>query len=370
MRRCEISRGLRMRGRTFFPPSRSPAKRFLAPGHCLSIDTPSRRYSPFSRMGLAARLLVVLGFVLLDWPGTARGQFDVPEPAGGAAGEPTLTLRWEVGVVIEASGGPSAGLRGTLPMPTDWPEQSVRIVTEEISPLVTRVDYRDLDGVRQMLFTIPQLPVGQTAEAVVTLEIIRRSLPPIENPESWEIARNLPRDVRRYLGPSPQIDVRNSRVRNQVREIVEEREGGWEQVQAIYDWVRDNITYREGREQNVVATMSSGWGGKHELTSLFIALCRAHGVPARTVWVPDHVYAEFYLVDGEGNGRWIPCQVAGPREFGSVSDNRPILQKGENIRVPEHREPQRFVAEYLTGSAGRGMGTPRVEFLRRTVAAD
>ncbi len=347
-----------------------------APGHrVVGFDPPPATLGPllpklFPCRASAPALLATVGLLLLGFASGARGQFDVPDPGGAPAAEPILTQRWQVGVSIEASGGPSAGLRGTLPMPTDWPEQSVRIVTEEVSPLVTRMDYRDLDGVRQMVFTIPQLPVGQTAEALVTLEIIRRSLPPIENPDAWQIARNVPRNIRSHLGPSPQIDVRHQRVRNQVREIVEGKEGGWKQVEAIYDWVRDNITHRAGREQNVVATMSSGFGGKHELTSVFIALCRAHGVPARTVWVPDHVYAEFYLVDGEGNGRWIPCQVAGPREFGSVSDSRPILQKGESIRVPEHRQPQRFVAEYLTGSAGRGMGTPQVEFIRRLLAAD
>ena len=52
------------------------------------------------------------------------------------------------------------------------------------------------------------------------------------------------------------------------------------------------------------------------------------------VWVPGHCYPEFYLEDAEGRGHWIPCQAAGTRAFGSMPEHRPILQKGDNFRVP------------------------------------
>jgi hypothetical protein len=48
-----------------------------------------------------------------------------------------------------------------------------------------------------------------------------------------------------------------------------------------------------------------------------------------------------------------------------MSDLRPILQKGDNITVPEEPKPQRFVAEFLTGKALRGGGRPDAEFVRR-----
>jgi hypothetical protein len=53
-----------------------------------------------------------------------------------------------------------------------------------------------------------------------------------------------------------------------------------------------------------------------------------------------------------------------------MSDHRPILQKGDHIRVPdEHKDPQRFVAEFLTGQGGRG-GRPQVEFVRKLLPAN
>jgi hypothetical protein len=298
---------------------------------------------------------------------TALGQFDAPRQPEGAQLDQALTQRWQVGVVIYATGGSSSDLFGTLPIPTDWPEQTVRVVAEDISPLVSATTYRNLDGIRQMLFRIPRLPAGESAQSLVTLEITKHSVLPPEDPQKLVIPRMAPREVRGYLGDSPRIEVRDAGIRRKVNEIVQDGGTAWEQIEAIYDFVRSQIAYRDGNEKGAVATLRDGFGNKHDVTSLFIALCRAHKVPARTVWIPDHVYAEFYLMDEQGVGRWYPCQVAGPRDFGGLSDNRLILQKGEAITVPEERGPQRFVPEFLRG---KGPGAPRVEFVRKLLPAE
>ena len=83
------------------------------------------------------------------------------------------------------------------------------------------------------------------------------------------------------------------------------------------------------------------------------------------MWVPDHCYGEFYLVDDEGQGHWIPANIAtAKREFGNVSDPRPILQKGDNFKVPELDQPQRYASEILKGVTGRGSGSPSVTWHR------
>ncbi|TVS09296.1 MAG: transglutaminase domain-containing protein [Planctomycetaceae bacterium] len=310
-------------------------------------------------------IALMAGFLLVAT--AAQAQFDVPGQPADVQLDQALTQRWQVGVIIQATGGPSFDLFGTLPIPTEWPEQNVRVVEEDISPLVSATTYRDLPGIRQMLFRIPRLPAGESAQALVTLEITKHSVLPPDAPETLVIPRNAPRDVRSHLGDSPQIEVRDRGIRAKVSEIVQDQPNAWEEVQAIYDWVRDQIAYRDGREKGAAATLRDGFGNKHDVTSLFIALCRVHRVPARTVWVPDHVYAEFYLMDDQGNGRWYPCQVAGPRDFGSLTDNRAILQKGEAITVPEERGPQRFVPEFLRG---KGPGSPSVEFVRKLLAAE
>ena len=72
------------------------------------------------------------------------------------------------------------------------------------------------------------------------------------------------------------------------------------------------------------------------------------------VWVQGHCYPEFYLQDEDEGEHWFPCQVAGPRAFGSMPDHRPILQKGDNFRIPETKQRRRYVAVQLKAAAVQG----------------
>jgi hypothetical protein len=51
-------------------------------------------------------------------------------------------------------------------------------------------------------------------------------------------------------------------------------------------------------------------------------------------------------------------------ELGACTDARPIMQKGDNFKVPEEPAVQRYVKEFLRGKGGGG-GKPTVEFRRR-----
>jgi hypothetical protein len=129
--------------------------------------------------------------------------------------------------------------------------------------------------------------------------------------------------------------------------------------------VRENVEYKNGPIKGAAAALRDGTGDCEELTSLFIAICRAAGIPARTVWVEGHCYPEFYLLDKAGEGHWFPCQAAGTRAFGEIPELRPVLQKGDNIRPPyNRRDRQRYMANHLTGAGGR----PEVTFIRKMVS--
>ena len=316
-----------------------------------------------------ASVSLVLPF-LMFFSSAALAQFEPQAPAKGLRLDKQVTLRWQVGVKITAMGGPCAGLRGSIPVPAEWPEQQLRVVAEDVSPLVRGVRYRDLSGVRQMQYSIPQLPVGEVATALVTFEITRSSTLPPADTAQYQIPKSPPPAVRLDLGASPSIECRHPSIRSKAKELTAGKESAWELVQTLYDWVRDNTKFQDGRLKGAVAALRDGSGNRDDLTCLFIALCRASDVPARTVFVPDNCYAEFYLQDQEGQGFWFPCQVAGTREFGGMSDHRPILQKGDHIKVPdEQKDPQRFVPEYLTGQGGRA-GRPQVEFVRKLLPAN
>jgi hypothetical protein len=279
----------------------------------------------------------------------------------------TVVSQWQFGVKVNAPGA-ATGIVATLPVPMDWPEQSVKIVREEKSPGVSRISYRTLDGgVRQMVVTIPRLAAGQEASAIVTMEIAKRPILEPAETASLSVPVRGGRELAKYLAPSPYIESTDLRIKSLAATVVEGKDAGWDRTAAIFDWVRANVKYEFAEAiQPAVAALDSRVGDCEELSSLVIALCRANQIPARAVWVPGHTYPEFYLVDSAGRGHWYPCQAAGAdRQFGSMLEDRPILQKGDNFKVPEERQPQRYVQQRL--SAKNAAASPAVEWIMRPV---
>lgn len=312
----------------------------------------------------------VMGAILFAIPcGAVHAQFgqdDDPVREGDAEARETL-MRIRIGMTVRAVGGPCGGLFATVPVPLEWPEQEVRIVDEEMTDHIRSITYRTTyDAAKQMLITIPRIRSGDSAEVLITFEVNRHSILPPTETEGFVIpdSSDLPRELHRYLGESPYIEIRHNEIREAAREVGGEDLSGWEQVEMIYDWVREHVEYTNQPLKGALAALRDGNGDCEELTSLFIAICRIRGIPARTVWVPGHCYPEFYLHDAEGEGHWFPCQAAGDRQFGGMEEARIILQKGDNFRVPEKRERQRYIAEFLRGNTRGGGGQPEVRFLR------
>ncbi len=296
-------------------------------------------------------------------------QFKADDGKGCRLGDPVV-MRWQAGMVITASGGTCRGIKGTAPLPRNWPEQQVEIVEEDISPGVS-VRYQTVDQlVDMMVVQIPNLPGGKEAKALVTVEVRRYVQLPPEDPSIFRIpqTREIPANVRPFLGASPKIEVRDPKILAQAKEILPAEGKDWDRVKAIYDWVREHVTYKQNTPlRGALAALKDGTGDCEDMTSLFIAICRASGIPARTVWVQSHCYPEFFLVDDEGKGHWFPCQVAGTEAFGEMPDVRIILQKGDNFRSPiNSRERVRYLAETLTG--GSLGADPSVRFIRQRLA--
>lgn len=328
-----------------------------APGHASGL---------VRRGGRSAVTALVAASLLIGGVRPAGAQFEAESDSGGARLGAEAVHRYKVGVEVTAVGGACRGLFATIPVPLDWPEQQVRVVEEDISPSVSAIRYRTIDrSVKQMLVEIPQLARGETARATATFEVRRRAIVAPDDTSQYKIPKRLPRAIKTYLGPSPLIESRHYKIRSAAKATVAGKEGAWEKVEAIYDYVREHVQYKNGPLKGALRALRDGEGDCEELTSLFIAMCRAIGVPARTVWVPGHCYPEFYLVDAEGKGHWFPCQAAGTRAFGAMPEQRPILQKGDNFRVPEKpKQRQRYVAELLKGRPVKGGGRPKVRFIR------
>jgi hypothetical protein len=278
----------------------------------------------------------------------------------------TITTRWRFGVQVAADGGPVTGIVATLPVPMDWPEQKVRIVEENISPR-TRVTYRAIDdAVKQMVVSIPKLADGDEAQAVVTFEIEKSW---IEAPSSTDGLRipKASRQLAKFLKPSPYIESDDAKIKRLAGEVADNSVEPWQQAHDLFTWVRANVKYKFAETiKPAVDALDDGEGDCEELSSLFIALCRVNKIPARAVWVPGHTYPEFYLEDADGQGHWYPCQAAGEApDFGRMPEDRPIIQKGDNLKLPDDRSPQRYAKQTLR--AKNAVAPPKVKFIMEPV---
>jgi hypothetical protein len=296
-----------------------------------------------------------------------RAQFEDVKTSGARL-DKTVVEKIKIGMIVTAQGGPCNGMIGTVPVPTEWPEQKVQILREDVTPNVSKVEYRKLASgtAKQMVVNFGHLKPGDEAHALVTFEITRRTLLP---PEDTSIFRIDPhpekeKDAAAYLAPSPYIESKHPKIVAFAKEVTEGKDN-WEKVEAIYDAVLDKIKYKNGDIKGALKGLTDGTGDCEEYSSLFIAMCRAVEIPARMVRVPTHVYSEFYLVDDKGKGYWFPCQSAGAKSFGGIPETRPILQKGDNFHDPDRpKERLIYVNEFLRGSTAKGAGKPSVKFVQ------
>ncbi len=300
----------------------------------------------------------------------ARAEREAREK-GVTYGDPN-TVHIRLGLEATAQGGPCKNLLCTFPIPMDWPEQTVTIVEQDISPQIRGTNTRLLKGTaKQFEFRIPRLPAGATARAVLTFKIERRHIQPPPNPDLFVFGRELDIKLRAYLKESPWIEVRHPTVIAAAKNIeLDDSQTAWQQVETIYDWTRDKVD-SDGTKplKGALAALVSGTGDCEEISSLFVAMCRLKKIPARCVWIDRHTYPEFYLEDDNGAGHWIPCESLGDRNFGGVEHVAPILQKGDNFRMSQKEGPQRYVAPTCSCMLSAGSGQPVIREIREKVDA-
>lgn len=297
------------------------------------------------------------------------------------------TLRFRVGAIVTAKRGPCADILGMVAVPIECDEQKVRLVEQDISPNIGGTEFRDLAGgnARLLAFAIPRLNNGAEARVLLTYEVTTRTTPPPADDrlDEFIIPKRVPRNLRGYVGTSPYIESKDRKIKKLAKKIQsdleEATEGGepkdWDRLEALYEYVMDNIEYIEGPDTSASTTLKEGSADCHGRSALFVAMCRSMGVPARLVWAQDHCYPEFYVEtrDGEaGEGQWLPAESAGTRAFGQMPLARTIMQKGDDFRVTRVRgtppERLRYATDYLTGRpAVKGAGKPSVKYVREVV---
>ena len=130
----------------------------------------------------------------------------------------------------------------------------------------------------------------------------------------------LSEEVKKYLEPSKNLPL-NDQVKAKAMEVIEGKTTDLEKARAIYDWVIANMNRNEDvkgcGEGDVCALLDTTMSGKcTDINSMFVALCRASGIPAREhfgirinaedITKNQHCWAEFYL---KGTG-WVSADPA------------------------------------------------------------
>lgn len=326
----------------------------------------------------------------------AEAQFDFGkgEPDGGRyVGGPRLgeskTQIWRAGIIIEA-GVVLENVQITIPVPMEWKEQKILSRNEERmdAGLASRIEYRPTfsGDAMEMWLQLGSVRPTSPLEVVVEFELQNFELLPPENPGEYVIPTRsrVPREVGQYLTPSPTIESNNPVFAKMFSEITRDRKTDWDKVEALYSFVQKNVKYDEqawNKPANgalAVTRMPRGeWTGDcKDMSCLFVALCRAGGVPARIVRVPEHCYAEFYLDlkqesrtrNARPVGFWFPCQVSGTYSFGGIPERRVILQKGDSFSEPDNpRTKKLFLTESFIGERLSGSPYPRPRWVQEAV---
>ncbi|MAT68035.1 MAG: hypothetical protein CMJ58_00770 [Planctomycetaceae bacterium] len=172
------------------------------------------------------RRLCVLGVaaIVASAACSARGQIEQPAPQSAAAPRlgPGTVCRYRTGAVITASRGAVRNINAMVAAPLECPEQTVQTVDEDISPTVKDFRYRMLngDGARQMLISIPGLANGDVGRAVVTYEVVTHTILPPLDPSLLTLPSRRDKEAKRYLNPSPYIEVGHRHIRRAVEEAL------------------------------------------------------------------------------------------------------------------------------------------------------
>jgi hypothetical protein len=188
---------------------------------------------------------------------------------------------------------------------------------------------------RQLSLSTPQLVKGMKAAAVAEFDLTISKQYFGYDADDFSAEQKIPLDVRAAaLGDSPGIQTRSPRLLALVDELKQSRVHPWHLARAFADWVPKHIRPQMGLYTSVTTALETRVGDCEEMAGVFVALCRAAGIPARLVWIPNHVWSEFYLTDRDGHGHWIPAHTAAYPWFGWTGVHELVIQKGDRLKLP------------------------------------
>lgn len=129
--------------------------------------------------------------------------------------------------------------------------------------------------------------------------------------------------LQKYLQPTANCQSTSSTIKSLSASITSGLTSTYGKAQAIFNWVRDNLSYSyyNNTKKGALGALSARSANCCDHSHLVIALARAAGIPGRYIHVYGHVYSQLYV-----DGKWYNADaINNSNYFGQAKSTSNIL---------------------------------------------
>jgi transglutaminase-like putative cysteine protease len=218
-----------------------------------------------------------------------------------------------------------------------------QIVESWQSSVPAKESFSDNVGNRFTRFELGEIPTGQTVTVSVQYRVsLRPFVSHLQGFDSFAGYDTTSVLYKQYTQPEQWEESDSSEIQDKAYELAGAEDNPGQAARRIYDFVGSYLNYSgyNPGEKGALAAFRSGEGDCTEFADLFIALCRARGIPARFLegftYVSGasshgdltHDWAEILLP----NEQWLPVDPTfgrfGENYFGATDDRHFLLVRG------------------------------------------
>lgn len=238
-----------------------------------------------------------------------------------------------------------------VPVPVKWDGQgTVDAEIVEISP-ATGARSNEQSGNKPVSW--PDSELDNNLSVTFDVELAPVTLP-VDPNATWGSYATGTQEYQFNTSATSWVQCDDQTIIDQASSIVGSETNPYNKANDIYTWVKNNISYQDGVRQDALNVLSERKGDCAAFSILFVALCRAEGIPARNIsgflahdqyfnvatqfregtWnclqaprgFSTHVWAEFMLPGGQ----WMQVDPTHSL-FGAIPYERVILSKGNEV---------------------------------------
>ena len=173
---------------------------------------------------------------------------------------------------------------------------------------------------------------------VLSFQQTNHRLPNYVSVSPWSSSSNtdmaVPDSLKTYLAATKNCQVNDAQIQALAASITRGKTSTYAKAEALYNWVRDNISYSfyYNTQRGALETLNGRTGNCVDTSHLLIALSRAVGIPARyqhgtckfTSDTYGHVWAQIWV-----NGKWYTADASSSRNsLGVVNSWTMVAMKG------------------------------------------